>query len=54
MWAATRARGLFVCEDAGRLSRPSAQAEGALGALKARAMDLLRRRFFDRFSRGTA
>ena len=54
MWAATRGRGLFVCDDLGRLSRPSARAEGVLGAAKARAMDLLRRRFFDRFSRGTA
>jgi tRNA(adenine34) deaminase len=54
MWAATRARGLFVCDDAGRLSHPAVRPEGVLGTAKARAMDLLRRRFFDRFSRGTA
>jgi tRNA(adenine34) deaminase len=54
MWATSRARGLFVCEDAGRLSRPAPRPEGLFGAVYAGAMDLLRRRLFDRFSRGTA
>ena len=54
MWAATRARGLFVCEDARRLSRPTVRPEGVFGVLYAGAMDLLRRRLFDRFSRGAA
>jgi tRNA(adenine34) deaminase len=54
MWVASRQRGLFVREDANRLSRPSPRPEGMLGAAKARAMDLLRRRVFDRFSRGPA
>src|SRR5947209_582386 len=49
MWATSRARGLFVCEDAGRQSRPAARPEGLAGLVKARAMDLLRRRVFDRF-----
>jgi tRNA(adenine34) deaminase len=54
MWATSRARGLFVCEDAGRLSRATASPDNFLGGLYASAMDILRRRFFDRFSRGTA
>lgn len=54
MWAASRSRGLFVCDDAGRLSRPRWRAEGVWAAAKAGMMDLLRRRVFDRFSRGTA
>jgi tRNA(adenine34) deaminase len=54
MWAASRQRGLFVCEDAGRFSRPARPPVGLFGAAKERAMTLLRRRFFDRFSRGTA
>jgi tRNA(adenine34) deaminase len=54
MWATSRARGLFICEDAGRLSRPSSLPDNFLGGLYASAMDILRRRFFDRFSRGTA
>jgi tRNA(adenine34) deaminase len=54
MWAASRTRGLFVADDAGRLSRPAVRPEGILGTVKAGAMDLLRRRVFDRFSRGTA
>jgi tRNA(adenine34) deaminase len=53
MWAASRSRGLFVCEDAGRQSRPAARPQGLLGTVRAGAMDLLRRRVFDRFSRGT-
>jgi tRNA(adenine34) deaminase len=51
MWATSRTRGLFVCEDAHR--RPAARAEGFLAGVKAGAMELLRRRVFDRFSRGT-
>jgi tRNA(adenine34) deaminase len=54
MWATSRARGLFVCEDAGRLSRAAPSPDNFLGGLYASAMDILRRRFFDRFSRGTA
>jgi hypothetical protein len=54
MWATSRARGLFVCEDAGRLSRAAPTPDNFLGGLYASAMDILRRRFFDRFSRGTA
>ena len=54
MWAASRARGLFVCEDASKQSRPSARREGFIGAVRHGAMDVLRRRLFDRFSRGTA
>ena len=54
MWAASRARGLFVCEDADRLSRKAARSEGLLGGVYAGTMDLLRRRLFDRFSRGAA
>ena len=54
MWATSNARGLFVCEDAGRLSRAPVRPEGFLGAVKAGAMEMLRRRVFDRFSRGTA
>jgi len=54
MWAASRSRGLFVCEDAGRSSHPARRPEGFLGAAKESAMSLLRRRLFDRFSRGTA
>jgi tRNA(adenine34) deaminase len=53
MWATSNARGLFVCEDADRRSRPASRAEGLLGAMKAGVMDMLRRRVFDRFSRGT-
>jgi tRNA(adenine34) deaminase len=53
MWAASRQRGLFLCEDAGRGSRPAPRAEGFMAGVKAGAMDLLRRRVFDRFSRGT-
>jgi tRNA(adenine34) deaminase len=51
-WAATRARGLFVAEDASRLSRPAPRPEGLIATLKAAAMERLRRRVFDRFSRG--
>jgi tRNA(adenine34) deaminase len=54
MWATSRARGLFVCEDAGRLSRAAPSPDNFLGGLYASVMDILRRRFFDRFSRGTA
>jgi tRNA(adenine34) deaminase len=54
MWAASRQRGLFVCEGAGRHSRPAWRPEGLFGAAKEGAMSLLRRRLFDRFSRGTA
>jgi tRNA(adenine34) deaminase len=54
MWATSRARGLFTCEDVGRLSRPAPTPDNFLGGLYASAMDILRRRFFDRFSRGTA
>jgi tRNA(adenine34) deaminase len=54
MWAASRQRGLFVCEDAERGSRPAPRPEGLLGVVKAGALDVLRRRVFDRFSRGTA
>ena len=54
MWATSRARGLFICDDAGRASRPAARPEGPLGALKAGAMHLMRRHVFDRFSRGPA
>lgn len=54
MWAASQARGLFVCEDAGRQSRPAQRSEGLFAGVKAGALDLLRRRVFDRFSRGTA
>ena len=56
VWAATRARGLFSCDDAGP-SEPSRRPGrwAPLGGAKARAMDVLRRRrLFDRFSRGTA
>ncbi len=53
MWATSRSRGLFVCEDAGKLSRPATTPD-FLGGLYAGAMDILRRRFFDRFSRGAA
>jgi tRNA(adenine34) deaminase len=53
-WAATRARGLFVAEDAHRLSRPAPRPEGLVATFKAGAMEWLRRGFFDRFSRGTA
>ena len=52
MWATSRARGLFICEDAARVSRPAARPEGMLGAVKAAAMALLRRRVFDRYARG--
>ncbi len=52
MWAATRTRGLFVCEDASGASRPARKREGLLAAAKEGALDLLRRRVFDRFSRG--
>jgi tRNA(adenine34) deaminase len=54
MWATSRARGLFVCEDAHQLSRPAPRPEGMFGVVYAGAMDLLRRRLFDRFSRGAA
>jgi tRNA(adenine34) deaminase len=54
MWAASRQRGLFVCDDAERGSRPARRPEGALAVAKAAALDVLRRRVFDRFSRGTA
>ena len=54
MWAASRQRGLFVCEDAGRRSRPAERPQGLVAGVKSAAMDLLRRRVFDRFSRGTA
>ena len=54
MWATSRARGLFVCEDVGRLSHAAPSPENFLGGLYASAMDILRRRFFDRFSRGAA
>jgi tRNA(adenine34) deaminase len=54
MWAASRQRGLFVCDDASRFSRPARRSEGLFGAAKESAMNLLRRRFFDRFSRGAA
>jgi len=53
-WAATKARGLFVAEDAGRLSRAAPRPEGAVATFRAGAMEWLRRGFFDRFSRGTA
>jgi tRNA(adenine34) deaminase len=53
MWATSRARGLFVCEDAAHHSRPATRPDGLLGAIKAGALDLLRRRVFDRFSRGS-
>lgn len=51
-WAATKARGLFVTEDASRLSRPAPRPEGVVAHFKALAMERLRRHFFDRFSRG--
>ncbi len=54
MWAMSRQRGLFICEDAGRRSRPAQRPEGFMGTVKAGAMDLLRRQVFDRFSRGAA
>lgn len=54
MWAASRSRGLFVAEDAHRQSRAALKPEGWLATAKAGTMDLLRRRVFDRFSRGTA
>ena len=54
MWATSRARGLFVCDDAGRQSRPAVQTDSLFKGVKAGAMELLRRRVFDRFSRGTA
>ena len=54
MWAMSRKRGLFTCEDVGRLGRAAAPPDNLLGGLYASAMDILRRRFFDRFSRGTA
>ena len=53
-WAATKARGLFVAEDAGRLSRAAPRPEGLVATFRAGAMEWLRRGFFDRFSRGTA
>ncbi len=53
MWAASQARGLFVCEDAGRQSRPAQRSEGLFAGVRAGALDMLRRRVFDRFSRGT-
>jgi tRNA(adenine34) deaminase len=52
MWATSRARGLFVCDDAGRHSRPAAGRDGFFAGVKEGAMDILRRRVFDRFSRG--
>ena len=51
-WAATKARGLFVAEDAHRLSRPAPRPEGLVATFRAGAMQWLRRGFFDRFSRG--
>jgi len=54
MWATSRARGLFTCEDVERLSRAAPPPENFLGGLYVGAMDILRRRFFDRFSRGAA
>jgi tRNA(adenine34) deaminase len=54
MWATSRMRGLFVCDNAGRLSRPAHRPEGKMGALQGVVMDLLRRRVFDRFSRGAS
>lgn len=54
MWAASRARGLFVCEGAGANSRPAPRSDGLMAALYDKAMDRLRRRVFDRFTRGTA
>ncbi len=53
MWATSQARGLFVCDDADRQSRPARRAEGLFAGVKAGAMEMLRRRVFDRFSRGT-
>ena len=53
MWAASRSRGLFVAGDAGR-SRPRPVPSSWLATAREGAMDLLRRRVFDRFSRGTA
>ena len=54
MWATSQARGLFVCDDAGKHSRPARRAEGLFAGVRAGAMEMLRRRVFDRFSRGTA
>ena len=54
MWATSHARGLFVCDDAGQQSRPARRAGGLFGGVRAGAMEMLRRRLFDRFSRGTA
>ena len=51
MWAASRQRGLFVCEDTAHLNRPAVKPEGILATFKHGAMDMLRRRVFDRFSR---
>jgi tRNA(adenine34) deaminase len=53
MWATSHARGLFVCDDAGRQSRPAVRTDSLFKGVKAGAMELLRRRVFDRFSRGT-
>ena len=52
MWATSRARGLFVCDDAGGHSRPSARREGLFAGVREGVMAVLRRRVFDRFSRG--
>jgi tRNA(adenine34) deaminase len=54
MWLTSRARGLFVCDAAGEPDRAPARRRGLIGAVKDGAMALLRRRFFDRFSRGVA
>jgi len=52
MWATSRARGLFVCDDAGRHSRPAARREGLFAGVKDGVMHQLRQHLFDRFSRG--
>ncbi|MDE3176903.1 MAG: nucleoside deaminase [Pseudomonadota bacterium] len=54
MWATSHARGLFICDDAGKQSRPGRRPDSYFDALKFGAMEMLRRRLFDRFSRGTA
>ena len=54
IWATSHARGLFVSAEAERHSRPAKPAKGIMGAVKSATMDLLRRRLFDRFSRGTS
>ena len=54
MWAASRARGLFVCEATGQRSRPKSRPNGMISVETAGVLELLCRRVFDRFSRGAA